>query len=124
MFTDNKVRNAQLSDAKHRERANYGDHINRTPNFIPLDLVYLKERADHIAYISLDVPPIPDYDNYAEIDSVQIVAYHRLVRVRTYLDEILGTSIKYWNFHRDPPWARSIVNYEVVETNIGDYINL
>ncbi len=124
LFTINKPHKGILSDAKHRERANYADHINRVPNFVPLDMAFLKERADHISHILIEDPPIPDYMEYAELESVQIVAYHRLVKVRSYLDEILGTSINYWNVHRDPAWARSIINYEIVESEIGDYLNI
>lgn len=123
LFTINRPYNGQLSDAKHRERANYADHIGRVPNFSPLDLIFLKERADHIANIPLDDPPIPDYERYAELENVQIVAYHRLVRLRNYLDEILGTSNNFWKVNRDPAWARPIVNYEIVESGIEDYIN-
>ncbi len=122
LFTDNKARNSQLSDAKHRERANYADHVNKVPNFIALDLETLQERANHIANLSLDVPPIPNYKDYPEVENVQIVAYHRLMRVRTYIDDILGTSINYWNVHRDPAWARAVINYEPVESNLNAYI--
>lgn len=124
LFTINRPNNGQLSDAKHRERANYADHIDQVPNFTPLDLLYLKERANHIAKIPLDDPPIPDSLNYAELENVQIVAYHRMVTVRNYLDDILGTSINYWKVNRDPAWARTIVNYEIVESDIGNYINI
>jgi hypothetical protein len=124
LFTTNKDSGTQLSDAKHRERANYSDHVNRVPNFAPLDLPFLRERAERIAHISIQDPPIPNYSLYPEIENVQIVAYHRLVRVRNYLDEILGASVNYWNVHRDPPWAREIISYEIVEGDIADYINV
>ena len=100
------------------------DHINKkTRNFTPLDIAFLKKMADQISHIPLDDPPIPDYTRYPEIENVQIVAYHRLVKVRTYLDDILGSSVNYWNVHRDPAWARPMINYEIVESDIGDYIS-
>lgn len=59
--------------------------------------------------------PIPNADSYPDIESVQLIAYHRLVRFRMFLDEILGSSNRFWSVHRKPSWALDYLNFQVIQ---------
>lgn len=115
LFTENIVGRNVFSDVAHRDRANYMDHLCDFPKFIPLDVVTLKNRIDRISGIEFSVPPIPDAERYPDVESVQIIAYHRLVRYRDLVDTILGGGNRFWSVHRNPPWAQDFVNYQLTE---------
>lgn len=115
LFTKNE--SADPSDGNHRNLANYGDHIQQYPNFQALDEDQVRARIDFISKISLNSPPIPSRSKFPEIESVQVVAYHRLVTFRRFLDEAIGTENRFWKVHRDPAWARTFTNLQLVEQN-------
>lgn len=77
------------SDARHRDRANYSDHLFPYPEFRVLSKSELKERVQLISQIEFQDPPIPEVSQFIDLQSVQIVAYHRLVKYRQFVDEIL-----------------------------------
>jgi hypothetical protein len=103
------------SDVAHRDRANYADHLSQFPVFRPLDGVSLKTRVDRISEIEFTSPPIPRVSRYPDIESVQIIAYHRLVRFRDLVDAILGDQNRFWNVHRNPTWAREFMDFQLTE---------
>lgn len=103
------------SDGAHRNLANYSDHIARYPSFAALTLEAAVERIQRISEIELTAVPIPNAERYPDLTNVQIIAYHRIVRFRRYLDSLLGGQNRFWNAHREPSWCRSIVDYQVVE---------
>ncbi len=103
------------SDSGHRERGNYADHISVFPHFKPLDYQALRDRIEHISQIPFSTPPIPIPSKFPDVDSVQIVAYQRLVRFRQFVDEIAGGSNRFWNVHRTPSWARDVINFQLTE---------
>lgn len=115
-----------VSDAAHRNRANYADHVSNFPQFVALSKRVLKERIQRIGSIEFTAPPIPDRRRFPDLDSVQIVAYHRLIAFRNFVDEILGGGNRFWTVHRDPPWARDYIDYQITEagglTDIRDNI--
>ena len=113
-FTEN---NAVIdnSDVGHRDRANYADHLPQFPVFRPLDAIALKNRVDKISEIECSAPPIPRVSQYPDVGSVQIIAYHRLVRFRDLVDTIIGDQNRFWNVHRSPPWARDFIDYQLTE---------
>jgi len=119
-FTDNDS-SRDPSDAGHRERANYADFLHDFPQFRPLDREELVRRIRRISNIEFSAPPIPSRNRYPDIESVQVVAYHRLVKFRDLLDEILGAGNRFWSVHRNPSWARDFVDYQLVDakTNPG-----
>ncbi len=101
------------SDVGHRNRANYLDHIYQYPNFQPLDKDALKNRIDHISKMVFQAPPIPKVSNFPDVESVQLIAYHRLISFRKLLDEVLGSSNRFWNVHRNPPFATQFMNFQL-----------
>jgi len=103
------------SDVAHRDRANYADHLNQFPMFRPLDAVALRQRIDRISNIEVGAPPIPRVSRCPDVEAVQIVAYHRLVRFRSFVDTIVGDENRFWSVHRDPPWAREFLDYQLTE---------
>ncbi len=115
LFTENVRVGNVLSDAAHRERANYIDHLGSFPTFRPLDETEVKDRIERISGIEFSVPPIPDVDKYPDIDSVQIIAYHRLVRYRDLVDNILGGKNRFWSVYRTPMWAQDYMDYQLTE---------
>ena len=116
-FTQNLPGPAGECDVAHRDHANYADHLSSFPMFRPLDAVAVKNRIERISEIEFDAPPIPQVNCYPDLQSVQIIAYHRLVRFRDVVDTIVGTDNRFWKFHRNPKWARDSMDFQLTETN-------
>lgn len=104
-----------VSDGGHRSYANYVDLLNRFPVFTNLEAEQLKRRIRILSEIEISAVPIPDREHFPDIESVQLVAYHRIVRFRSHLDKLLGGDNRIWGVHRNPPWARDWVDYQVTE---------
>jgi hypothetical protein len=79
IFTENKADDEE-SDVRHRNHANYSDHLVLYPAFRPLDEQALKDRIEYISKIVFDTPPLPRFGRFPDIEYVQLIAYHRLVR--------------------------------------------
>ncbi|HEY2497374.1 MAG TPA: hypothetical protein VGK24_09920 [Candidatus Angelobacter sp.] len=103
------------SDSAHRDWANYIDHLPQFPIFHPLDANALKSRIEKIAGIQFSVPPIPRRSKYPDLEAVQIIAYHRLIKFRDLVDTILGNGNRFWNVYRDPTWARGFMDFQLTE---------
>lgn len=103
------------ADAAHREHANYSDHLHSFPNFRPLDAQALKDRVQFISELEFNTPPIPRRSRFPDTEAVQIVGYHRVVTFRRLLDEVLGTSNRFWTVHRQPGWASDYINFQLTE---------
>lgn len=120
-FTDNSVytddSGLSHSDVAHRDRANYADHLPHFPIFKPLSEAELRDRIEKISSIEVATPPIPVASRYPDLESVQVIAYHRLVRFRDLLDTILRTENRFWNVHRSPPWARDFIDFQVTDAD-------
>lgn len=117
LFTENDS-SRDPSDSGHRDHANYKDFLQTFPVFQPLDREQVRLRIQRISSIKFTVPPIPSVKRYPDVESVQVVAYHRLVRFRDLLDEILGGDNNLWSVHRDPPWARDLIDYQLVDAQL------
>jgi len=111
--------NSFPSDAAHRERANYGDHLYQYPKFTPLDKNTMKDRIDFLSGIRFITPPIPTKDKFPDVESVQVLAYHRIVRFRELLDDIVLEN-RFWKVHRKPTWAADIVDFQLTDQNFLD----
>jgi hypothetical protein len=103
------------SDGAHRNKANYSDHVDRFPVFQPLEAQYLRDRVERISNIEFSDVPVPSADRFPDIDNVQIVAYHRLVKFRRLVDEALSEGNRFWKVHRNPPWCPVTMKFSVVE---------
>lgn len=106
--------NKDPSDVAHRDRANYADHLPHFPTFRPLGRDEVVQRIHRISNIEIFAPPIPSIGKYPDVESVQLIAYHRLVRFRDLLDAILGGGNRFWSVNRDPAWARDFIDYQLV----------
>lgn len=114
LFTLN-VHDGENSEVSHRDRANYADHVGALPNFRVSDEEALKNRIAQIARIQFGAPPIPRVSNFPDVESVQIVAYHRIVRFRQILDEGVGVRNRFWNAHRQPSWTGGLMDFQLTE---------
>jgi len=114
-FTENTPGGNVPSDVAHRDRANYVDHLGGFSTFKPLNATELKDRINRISGIEFMAPPIPDAAKYPDVESVQIVAYHRLVRYRDLVDNILGGDNRFWSVYRKPAWAQDYMDYQLTE---------
>ena len=112
-FTDNT--GVEVSDVGHRDRANYADHLSQFPVFRPLSADEVKYRIARISEIEFIAPPIPAVSKYPDLESVQIVAYHRLVRFRDLVNAVIGGSNRLWNVYKDPMWARGFIDFQLTE---------
>jgi len=106
---------ADASDVRHRDRANYSDHLFPYPTFHVLSRKELRERIQLISKIEFQDPPIPDVSRFIDLESVQIVAYHRMVKYRQFLDQALGGGNRFWKVHRNPSFARGVINFQLTE---------
>jgi hypothetical protein len=103
------------SDVAHRDRANYADHMAQFPVFRPLNAEAVTTRIHRISEIEFTSPPIPRVSKCPDLESVQIIAYHRLVRFRDFVDAIVGNKNRFWNVHRNPTWARDFMDFQLTE---------
>jgi len=103
------------SDVGHRSIANYADHIDGFPPFQILDQPYLKQRVDKISGMELSDAPIPRLELYPDLDNVQLIAYHRLVKFKAYLDDIFGESNRFWKVQRRPTWCSPFLDFQIVK---------
>ncbi len=106
---------ARNSDVAHRDWANYADHLPQFGPFRPLDRQALRARIERISEIPFALPPIPDLSKFPDVDSVQIVAYHRIVRFRDLVDAILAGKNRFWDVHRSPSWATEFMDFQLTE---------
>jgi hypothetical protein len=113
-FTDNNP-SPDESDVAHRDRANYADHLPEFPLFQPLNREALRARIDRISEVPTNSPPIPRVSRYPDVESVQIIAYHRLVRFRDLVDTTIGNRNRFWRVHRNPAWARDFMDFQLTE---------
>ncbi len=115
--------NLKASDGTHRIVANYYDHIGSFPRFRVLDENALERIIETISKTELTDVPIPRGEKYPDIKYVQLIAYHRIVKFRNYLNEILGSSSAFWNLYKNPTWCPAM-NYQVVKPRfISMYAN-
>jgi hypothetical protein len=114
-----------VSDSAYRATANYADHVDRFPNFQPLNQEDVKTRIKLLSAVSLSSAPIPNRKKFPDdVKSVQLVAYHRLIRFREFLDGVLGGSHTFWKVHRNPSWSKDFLDFQVTRPraleNSGD----
>jgi hypothetical protein len=114
LFTQNEA-GTEATDVGHRDRANYADHVAQHPNFQVMSLEVLRQRIAYISQIRFDTPPIPRISRFPDIEAVQVVAYHRIVRFRQLLDESIGPKNRFWNVHRQPSWTEGLINFQLTE---------
>jgi hypothetical protein len=112
-FTENKSSDEE-SDVAHRDRANYADHLPQFPVFRPLDAAALEYRVNRISELEFASPPIPRASRYPDLESVQIIAYHRIVRFRDMVDAVIDDN-RFWNVHRSPSWAINFIDFQLTE---------
>jgi hypothetical protein len=103
------------SDGAHRNKANYSDHIDRFPVFLPLEAQYLSDRVERISNIEFSDVPVPNADKFPDLGNVQVIAYHRLVKFRRLVDEALGSGNRFWKVQRNPSWCPNTMQFSVVE---------
>ena len=112
-----------ISDGGHRNRANYGDHIGLFPVFTPLNDTDLELRLDKLSKIEINDPPRPNVDRFPDIDNVQLIAYHRILKYRAFLDEILSTSKGFWAKQRDPSWKPAYFDFQATGVNYSGFLS-
>lgn len=115
-FTENDP-SSDFSDARHRNHANYSDHLSKYPVFRPLSEQELKDRIDYISKIVFDTPPLPRFDKFPDLEYVQLIAYHRIIRFRRLLDEAFGTTNRFWRVHRNPRFASDYMDFQLSDGN-------
>ena len=110
-------RNLSVSDSAHRNKANYHDHLDRFPQFQILDNEVLKQRVNIISSMTLYDAPIPDADNYPDLDSVQVIAYYRLSNFRMILDDIVHPN-RFWDVQRNPSWCPDYLKFQLANEEL------
>jgi len=114
LFTENDSE-IDASDVGHRDRANYADHVFQLPLFRSLDVECLKRRVQLISDITFTSPPLPRRSRFPDVEAVQVVAYHRVVRFRQFLDAVLGGGNRFWTVHRNPSWTNGMIDFQLAE---------
>jgi hypothetical protein len=103
------------SEGEHRNRANYADHLFGYPTFSALDKKLLKERIEQISKIVCYAPPLPRIEKFPDLEYVQLIAYHRIIRFRKLLDDVLGGTNAFWEIHRTPAFAAEFMDFQLAE---------
>lgn len=117
LFTKN-LRAEGASDCRHREIANYADHLKQfiPPSFNPLTADRLQARLDRLSKIDATVPEIPRAERFPDVDRVQLVAYQRLVHFRQTVDRHVDLKKnRFWERNRAPQWATNWINFQLPE---------
>jgi hypothetical protein len=114
-FTQNSP-DSETSDVRHRNHANYADHLCVYPTFRPLETEAMKARIEYISKIVFDAPPLPRFSKFPDVEYVQLIAYHRIVAFRALLDEVLGGKNRFWNVHRNPAFASDFMDFQLTES--------
>lgn len=114
LFTENDLDSA-TSDVRHRNHANYSDHLFQYPNFLIQDGDTLKERIDYISKIVFDAVPLPRFDKFPDLEYVQLIAYHRIIRFRRLLDDVLPAENAFWTLYRTPNFAKDFMDFQLAE---------
>jgi hypothetical protein len=114
LFTNNK-QESEESDVRHRNHANYSDHLFHYPNFFVAQEDAIKDRIDHISKIAVDTAPLPRIDRFPDLEYVQLIAYHRIVRFRRLLDDVLEGGNAFWEGHRTPAFAAGYMDFQLAE---------
>jgi len=105
----------EQSDYLHRNFANYTDHID---HFSELSFPKVPDLSKLIAQISIrrkHSVELPRRARYPDLQAVQTLAYQRIVAYRDFLDERVPRNA-FWDAHRDPVWARPLMNKYTLET--------
>jgi hypothetical protein len=78
-----------------------------------LDVTAVKNRVYKLSEIELASPPIPRVSKYPDVESVQLISYHRLIRFRDLVDTVIGGQNRFWSVYRNPPWAREFMDFQL-----------
>jgi len=107
---------SETSDGFHRVYANYFDHVDRFPEFTPLDEAFLRARVDRISELVTDSPKVPDNAKFPDLDAVHVLAYARIIRFRKFLDEAIDPRNRFWSFYRKPSWFSKYMDFQIRES--------
>jgi hypothetical protein len=80
-----------------------------------LDEQTLRDRIEYISKIVFDAPPLPRFSKFPDIEYVQLIAYHRIIKFRKLLDEALGGRNRFWNVYRNPSFAIGFMDFQLTE---------
>lgn len=114
LFTSNPE-GADISDVGHRDYSNYVDHLGQFHRTLQYDINGTRDLIDRISGLSFDDPPIPRRDRFPDTLNVQVVAYQRIVAFRKLVDDVVSADNRFWGVYRNPPWARDLVSFRLVE---------
>lgn len=104
------------SEISQRDRANYADHLSsQYKTFLTLDKNATLRRIDRISKIEFTEPPFPHIANFIDLTNVHVIAYHRIVKYRKFLDDLLGSSSRYWSVNRNPSFSKDFIDFQVTE---------
>jgi hypothetical protein len=85
------------------------------PAFSVFDKQVLKDRIDQISKIVCHAPPFPRIEKYPDLEYVQLIAYHRIIRFRRLLDDVLEGRNSFWEMHRNPAFAAEFMDFQLAE---------
>ena len=108
------------SDASHRAVASYTDHISSLSVPAPafLDKGIIKTRINRISELAGGTLTIPNRTNYPACETVQQLAYARIIKYREYLNNILPKN-KYWEKNSKPEWCNDFLDYQMVDKSVN-----
>jgi hypothetical protein len=67
-------------------------------------------------------PPRPNVDDFPDLDNVQLIAHHRILKYRSFLDEILPTKNAFWSLQRRPSWCPPYFDFQAVGADYSGYL--
>jgi hypothetical protein len=122
LFRSNSEKDA-TSESSHRTFANYTDHVDAfqplglpPPDRLLTDLEKIRRIRKH------SVEP-PTRDTFPDLQTVQILAFQRIVEFQDFLDEKVGGN-PLWQAHRRPAWCRDQMVFQVEEQDAHEAIDV
>ena len=116
LFRENNER-AAYAESQHRSFANYTDCINSFATLKPRSIFDISMDIEKISGIRLDSVGRPEVNNYPDLQTLQVLAFHRIVAFQTFLDDQVSNN-GFWRTHREPIWCKDIMLFQTPESAI------
>lgn len=107
-------RREDKSDVLHRNFANYTDHVDSFTALAFSSANAVAQRVEKIHVIRRYSVRVltPQRDGFPDLDTVQILAFQRIVAFHDFLDEKVPDS-PFWRAHRRPSWCKDVMLFQI-----------
>jgi hypothetical protein len=108
---------AMYSESQHRNFANYTDCIDTFAKVNPPPISEISMDVQKISGIRLDSVGKPEVEKYPDLETLQVLAFHRILAFQTFIDDRV-TNNPFWRTHREPMWCKDIMLFQTPDLAI------